>query len=556
MLCAFLFFINAVQAQKDLLTESEKSLKSEAFLKLFEGVNDIEAFFNAIKRSSNGNRSDINKVLKNELGFDISDLDKVRITNDSLNIGNIIKFNSKEIIVNKKTTIFALTNDKKQVVYLKDYGQFVILSKEKYSFTKAINAKLNNVLYAYNCVTQSIHYDVYNTNIKAIKSRVIFGENGNTTNNTAIGFTNNEDGAKLNVGFNFNLKKKHYFNIGIFTASQGGFLYSNGAWSDNIGAVITHNKIIGKTSQYYDKNNCMELKKKRKDSLDKLVSQFKILEKSYKASIKKMDTLKIENNSILKQERPLVYDELKKIKDNNKIIEELTQNIRAFEDIVLNTDKYIDSEIVEFDTRNNNLKGHFVKWVKTSLSVENQNIDIDSLSVFNNIEPVKNIPRLNAVFSYNVSRLKNNKLLNLQGFGKITVGSFLDAILNERTPLVAEQNNTVFVIDNENNQIGRYQDLKRTFWTGSFGGQFSFFITENFGFTGSASHSFALQNLDFVNYENRYTALAGFAFRKQDEKDKNKITFRILGGFEALAYNTKTWENTSIKISLGIPFKL
>ncbi len=552
--CLALFlFLGIVQAQKKHLTTYKKD---ETFVKHFKDVKDKDTYRHAIKSLPNESRSVMNSILQKELSVFASDLINTNITIKKLLIGTILSLDSKEIIVNKTAKAFVLKNNGKSIYHLIDYGLFTTLKNEKHSFASEMKIVIEDELEAYDCKNKSIHSNVHETNLKVIKSRVIFGSNDDITNNTAIGFTNASDGAKLNVGFNFDVRKKHFFNAALVTEAEGGFLYSDGSWSNSIGAIITHNVVLGKTSQYFDKTNCKKKNIIRKDSLEKKRNSLKLQEKSYKGSIEKAKKLKQDNDSIVNQNRVLTYVELNIIKENSKIIKALTKEAKAFESIVLDVKDYINKELITFDTANNNLKGHFVKWFKTSLNIKNQSITVDSLNINPTIDPTDNLPRVTAIFSYNVSRLKNNKLLNLQGFTRVVMGNFLDAILNKSTPVLTAQNNAFFVVDNQNNIVGRYSDLKKVFWSASFGGQFSYFVTNNFGLTGSLSHNFALQRMNFVTYKNRYTALAGFAFRAQDEKDNNKITFRLLGGFEDLTYKSKTWDNASVKISLGIPFKI
>ncbi len=412
----------------------------------------------------------------------------------------------------------------------------------------------------YNCKDKAISDDVFAKNINIIKKDVIFNSTDDVTNNNSVNFTRGETDSKLSVGVNLNSNDNHFFNVSIFTgASEGGMFYSNDSWQDNTGAIITYNKSISKATQYYNEKKCEELNSKRDEFKASVLKDFSLMEKKLDAFNEKIKELE-DANLRIKESKAITFEQNEILKENNKVLKELKEAVKNHEQILEKTEaiKSLDSFTVKminkFDEENNILKGYKLHWFKTSINISNQNIKVDSISVLNTIEEVKNLPKLSADFSYNFNRSKNKTLLNYQGFVNITMGNFLDAILNDGTPFLIEEDETIFVYDDSNNQIGRYQDIKRTFWTSSIGMQSTYFLNNYFGFSGSFSHSFALQDLDHVNYKNRYSAQAGLVFKVQGEDDKSKAMFRILGGFEELAYNTKTWENTSVKVSAGIPF--
>jgi len=192
------------------------------------------------------------------------------------------------------------------------------------------------------------------------------------------------------------------------------------------------------------------------------------------------------------------------------------------------------------------------------VDISNQNVELDTVSVAKFIfkdGEIKNFPKLSVEVSYNFNRHKKT-LLNAQSFVKVTMGSLLEANVGSERPVLQQKDDDVFIFDSSGRQLGKYSYLKRAFWTLQSGAQGSFFITDSFGFTGYASHTFALQNMDYTDYRNRYSLMAGLIFKINNVDDINKATFRILGGVENEPYKTKALDNFMVKISLGIPFGL
>lgn len=456
----------------------------------------------------------------------------------------------------EKAKVYVLHNKdktKKLFFYIKG-GVFLtegsLSTEEEISYL--INMKETIADIEYNCGNDgskiiSVHPHVLSENLVAIKKAVILNSSDNITDNTAISFTNGSNDAKISVGANLNKGKRLFFNVGVYTsATNAGVLYSEKSWKNNTGAIFTVNRIIGKETQFSKPSDCRDLTTKRSEYLESVYNEFKDLHQDYTGKMKRITKI----DSILKTEKE--YEKKDKLKKEK---EELVKTTKHYQEIIEDANKYIESKVIEFDKKNDILTGSKLHWIKASVNLFNENISLDSLQLYTGTV-IGNYPRLSTNLSYNFNYNKNKKLLNFQAFTNVIMGNLLDANINNKTPYLLNIEETTYIFDQSGTQLGRYSDLKKTFWTSQTGVQATWFFVENFGVSGYASHTFALQKEEFTEYKNRYSLLAGFAFKVNNDKDVNKATFRLLGGFENQSYNTNAFDNFSVKVSMGIPFNL
>jgi hypothetical protein len=355
------------------------------------------------------------------------------------------------------------------------------------------------------------------------------------------------------LGANFNYKDTYFYNVALYTSSANtGFLYSNKSWKNDIGASFTINTMIFTASQDFLPADCEVLAKKREGYKNDLLEKYQNLKKDYKDyedELAKLRSKKVDSNlSILERD--------KKNEINRKDIDSITTKMKLYEKILLNPGKFIEQQMIAFDRKNDILNGSKLHWIKSTISISNQNVNLDSMQLLTNSKEITNFPKLSIDLSYNFNWQSKLKLLNFQAFSNISMGSLLDAKVGSEKPYLVNRDNSTFIFDTEGTQIGRYDNLKRAFWTLQSGMQCTFFLVKNFGFSGFVSHAFALQTLNDTHYRNRYSLMGGLVVKINNDQDMNKATLRILCGVENEPYRTKVSDNFMIKITLGIPFNL
>lgn len=412
----------------------------------------------------------------------------------------------------------------------------------------------------YDCkIGRAVSNKVIDENLKGIKSNIFFGSEDAVNSNSAISYLNTSEGDKINIGFNYAYKNKYFLNTSIYKNTKGAYFFNSDGWQNNIGASFTGN-LVHSTSQFYNENECNTLNKKRKAYIKDVIKEDLMLFNKHKNSLEKeINKIKLEKSGLMKLSE-LSLENYNRIKEIDSLTKKYSKSQTIAKNALDNPKQYIENKIKKFDSINDILQGHFLVWTSITGNIENQNLKLDSLNNMPLDKAIKNIPKLKFGAALNVSssnNVKKYKRYYAQVFTNITMASFLESIQKDRKPVVQEVDEELFVFDDQENQLGRYQDLKRAYWTATLGGNLtSFCFSENVGLTAIFNHKFALQDLDFVDYKNRYTAQIGLVFRVQSENDVNKASFRILAGAEDLVYNQKTFKDASVKISIGIPFNL
>lgn len=460
--------------------------------------------------------------------------------------------------INKENEIaYEIKVTSKSSLYFYPKGQFFLVKKTTLSTEKnialpLIQQKIGSIGYDCN-ENKAIHEDVLSKNLTAIKKVVIFNSQDDATSNSALAFTNGSNDTKLSIGANFNYGNQLFFNVGINTlAANSGLFYSKKAWKNDIGASFTVNRVMWKETQYFMPEECEKLARKRKSLIDSLQYDIKLMNAAYPQLEERVVELQTSIDKKLSRQK-LSYEEVATIKKEQKEIAEIQKQLVEYKKSVNEPEQYIEDKLIAFDTKNDILYGSKLYWLKGTVNINNQNLDIDSLSTLIG-DKITNIPKLSFNLSYNLQKQSEKRLLNVQAFSNIIMGSFLDANIGTDKPYLVNENNETYVFDSTGTQIGQYNKLKRAFWTLQSGSQATWFFYKSFGVSGFASHSFALQNLEGTDYRNRYTLLGGLIFKINNEEDVNKATFRILCGVENEPYKTKALDNFMVKLSLGIPF--
>lgn len=549
LLLLFLLWVGMASGQELLTNNTVKSFSS---LKDCKSATD---FFRKIKNSDKDR--DIENIIKKNTDLDILSIKEENVKEVSLEFLSVFEFEGRKILINKPDEIAYVINaggDKKLYFYPK--GDFFLTYKnsriENNFIDEILKKKYDDI--RYDCKNgKAIHDSVLDSNLRTIKKAIIFNSSDDVTNNSAISFTNGSNDTKLSVGANFNYKNNLFFNAGINTLSTNtGFLYSNKSWKNNIGASFTVNSVIGRGTQYFNPIDCESLIKKRLAYKDSLMTEFIVLRKSFDAIQNRIDFLKGEIKTLKENDLNLTLEKHEQIKKYQKELIEKEKEIIIYKKILSNPEKFMEKEIITFDRKNDILDGSKLHWLRGTMNISNQNINLDSIKILNEKE-ITNFPKLSVDLSYNFNNQRGLKLLNYQVFTNITMGNLLDANVGSEKPYLVKQNNDVVILDASGTQLGKYSNLKRAFWTLQSGMQSTFFIDKNFGGTLYASHTFALQTLEGTDYRNRYSVLGGLVLRINNEEDVNRATVRILAGVENEPYKTKALDNFMVKITLGIP---
>lgn len=427
----------------------------------------------------------------------------------------------------------------------------------------------------YNCgeieklPVKAIHDSIFTNDFKTLKNAVILNSVDNVTNNNAIAFTSGND-TKLSIGANLNNGKHWFFNMSAYTSTvNSGFFYSDKSWKTDIGGSFTINKVIFPETGSFNPKQCDSLCVKRNEyysgTLIKKYDSLNVIKDNYEKEAKllldeiKMIKEKLYNDRVENSEKIIFYEKIDKYENR---MASLNGRIKHYKKILKNPSKYITDSIIAFDKKNNILIGRRLHWLKLSFDIYNQNIDLDTAMVKQLVlkeNRVKNYPRIAVNMSYNFNQQNSFifKWVNLQGFSNIILGNLLDANIGSGRPDLEQKNNDVFIVDKNGRILGEYSYLKRVFLTLQSGIQASAFITDYFGVTVFANHTFALQNMDYMDYRNRYSLQAGLIFRINDEEDVNKATFRLMAGVDNEPYHTRALKNSfMVKVSIGIPFGL
>jgi len=549
----FIVSINVCFGQK-MITE----IKPSNNYKELKDIKTINAFIDRFNKSNDEN---LTKLIKNELKLKKLDTNNMKVA--TLKVSHIYKNIGSESVKNSifintpNEKTFKINNKDKDIYYHIDKRTFFkYQSVVSDTFIRNELKKINEE-FKYSCSEKpikAIHDSVFNKNMRVIKQAVILNSTDDATNNSAISITNKKDENKISVGFNFDYKESHFLNLTVFTEADGGFIYSKEAWKNNTGASFTWNRSFSGT-QYFETNDCNKLSKKRNNYKQELSLYQNYLEKTYNSSKKKVDTLEASNTNMINKSPSLSFEKREEYLKNKKTLKELRSEIKTYELILKNPKKYLNDSIYSFDKKNDILYGGFVHWFKATGKIANQTINIPNDSIYSN-KKITNYPSLNVDLSFNWNWiLKGSKYINVQLFNSINMGSFLEANLGDEEPILVKEEDTFFIDDSFGNRLGRYQDLKKAFWTNSTGVQASWIFTKNVGITGIYKHTFALQDEENTTYKNRYTLQGGLILRplKEDEK---ALTVRLLAGVENSAYKSKFKDDFSLKLSLGLPFNV
>lgn len=495
----------------------------------------------------------------------------------------------------------------------------IVNSQTKEEKEKLFKKQLNNVVnsyegYNYKDKTNGdriVQDKLLNKRISNAFNQVVFGSSSLVDNATAFGVSLNKEKTKVSVSTNFHLidygRDQLYIKVGMNAGGSGGLfdLYSNNEWQNSVGGSVgLIFKFKGSGFSNENKNKLQYDKTLRKlyiqDSIKKILIDLKkedyktlrskyitaikdrdkkLIEKHYD-SLKKVETLyKLLEKSYDKKDNKKLdfdnYNDSEKNKDNDEVIANLIDGLWK---VNSNDNKMLLEVIKEvanaYDTKNIKNTGYSFWWVDANLTMNNntfnfseeaENIDSDVLDDFNNLDKKKTgINKLKTVVSANLNYSSNTKYKGawfLQGGFTYNSGSFLGSNLVNGTAKVSELNNGLFLIkDEDENVIGDFNSIDKSLEYGSidFYGAHFFGKKKVFGLNLAFSHRYSIKTPQNSFYKNNYSLFFGPVFRTPKKDGSTGATFSLDFGLENAVYdsNDDVGENFVGRIRVGIPFKL
>tara|TARA_R110002126_G_scaffold100897_1_gene232664 strand:- start:13013 stop:14479 length:1467 start_codon:yes stop_codon:yes gene_type:complete len=449
--------------------------------------------------------------------------------------------------------------------------------------------KLNTSLKYYD--NKAIQNTLLKENIAQAFSFVIFSNSELATNTSAFGYSQNKEKTTISINTNFrvgNTFSPYYIRAGAnATGSKGAFaFYDENSWQNNAGVNLGLIRRIGKPSLFYSGKKEKKLIDKRREiyAREIIYNQVKYdsitlkviakLKKEILSIDSKKDLLKVKNYStvldILPKVKKLISE--KKYEDAFVILDTEEKKIAKFLKAVVSDKtlkKYIENDVLyNFDKKNDFTYGYNLMWLDFNINLSNStykfnedNIDSGIVQDFNSVFNLSDdINKLKTVLSLSFNKTHHSKnliwycQLGLSG----SFGSFLSNSLFNGTPNIIKNQNDVFVITDETNQVfGNYKDINKTLATGAFNIYGAIFFTENknFGFNVSAQHEYLINKPNNTYYNNNFTLLFGPIFRKVKD-GATSLTFGIDLGFENGIYDNNVTNDFTGRIRVGIPFNI
>ncbi|KAB1230260.1 hypothetical protein [Chryseobacterium viscerum] len=570
VLLFLLGWVGMVCGQVKLL--SERTSNEFSYL---QKSNTSDDFLKKLKENSN--KKELENLIKTHTGLNLIEINQntISVEKEELKNENIYIRGGNEqdsIFINlKNPKAFVINGKSNRKLFFYSEGGIFLIETNKKVYKNIIMDRLS-VAYkniGYKCKginAKTIHDSVFAGDMKTLKNAIILNSADNVTNNNAIAFTSGND-TKLSIGANLNNGKRWFFNISAYTANvNSGLFYSDKSWKTDVGGTFTINKIILRESKSFNPDSCRVLYEKRSNYYNDIL--IKEYEKLYKTDFKKELNHWKGKKAKIESQPSYTIEDREKMKEIEENIKTLEREMKHYEKIVKNPSKYINDSIIAFDKKNVNvLRGGRLHWIKVTFDVYNQNVGFDTAKVKKFVSAenqIKNYLRSNVNISYNFNQQDSHifrglkfKWVNVQFFSNIILGNLLDANIGSEMPILKTIDAETFIVDKNERVLGKYSYLSKAFWTLQSGLQASAFITNNFGITVYGYHTFALQNMDYMDYRNRYALQGGLIFRINDEEDVNKATFRVMAGVDNEPYHTRALKNSfMVKVSIGIPFGL
>ncbi|WP_421805753.1 hypothetical protein [Flagellimonas sp.] len=427
---------------------------------------------------------------------------------------------------------------------------------------------------------------------------VILSDSDLSSNMSAFGYSQNKDKTNVSVNGNIKLWKKRDFYLrfgGTATGTKNIFeLYSDGSWSNNVGANIGVLFKLCCGGAYFnlkdDEFNNLKTKR-RLNALEPIRNKKKYSKEILQDIDKLLSDLEQLNDGIatnhlqIKKKYHMLLDAIPKLEELLKqgaieemfdILIEERKKIEVFVNKVMmgNEDSISDyiknTAFYNFDKANDKSYGYYMGWVDANINISNSNYSFtkDNIeeSIFerftedDRIEQEINVLKATLSLSFNYTANKKNMVWFGQLGASATRGSYLESSLINGTPKVFERGtDEIYVLRDENEQeLGRFDDIKNNLDTGQLYVYGAIFFTEqkNLGLNLSLRHEYLLNKEADFYYKNNFTALFGPVFRKVKDGETS-ITFGIDVGWANAPWTDQNISNDfTARIRLGIPFNI
>ncbi|MDV7188461.1 hypothetical protein R3X25_14305 [Lutibacter sp. TH_r2] len=444
---------------------------------------------------------------------------------------------------------------------------------------------LNKELDKYEQKNYAIQEKLLNENINNYLKSVIFGSSETNTNAESFSFSLNDDKTTITtttlVPLNKSIGEKQAFlKLGLFASGKGNLfdLYSKESWQNDVGfnAGIIF-KFKGGT--YYNKSKKPILNEKRLVYADSL-----IFSKKFK---------KIEERDKLKAELDFAKAKMKANRDKcdkdcQKIVDEGIINFKnindkfekkgikkVYDSLVKKQNIYniLDKELISglpkdelylFDKKNDITNGYSLWWfdfningINSSYNIKNDSILTEAILSSLELEKFKRKFRLGT--QININYTKNNYSLFYAQLGaSLTFGNLLDNNSIVGTPKLKLEEDDYFLIDDEENILGKYRHLDSNNTYGGINFYSSYFFTskKNIGVSLSFKHHYIINSKNNDYFKSNFSLLFGPVFSNVGEDNFTKATFGLEFGFENEPYNTKINDEFIARLKVGIPFNV
>ena len=118
-----------------------------------------------------------------------------------------------------------------------------------------------------------------------------------------------------------------------------------------------------------------------------------------------------------------------------------------------------------------------------------------------------------------------------------------------------QEDNIFILMDEDENQLGSYDQIDHTIGILSANGYGACFFTKkkNFGLNATISLNWKLKEIDNVNVKDSYTILFGPIFRAVKD-GKTTVSFGIDIGWDQAVFSERAEKDFTGRVRLGIPF--
>jgi hypothetical protein len=402
-------------------------------------------------------------------------------------------------------------------------------------------------------VWKAANDSIFGVEFQNIFSTVVVGSNDVVASGSAFSYTQD----KFKNTFSVNGVIKRYgstlidMGLSIKNEKNNFDFYSEGSWQNDIGIKLGISVPFG-YKQYYDRDKCDSVQVLRKKSMYDKVKKYQLIASRSATINKRLAELELLIANPIQGQATNIYDEYLKLEEEKKILDKLTQE--SFEGLMT-------KDFAEFDNTNNIFHGYRLFWINTSFTGINSSMKIANQDIINEDiqKKYKSLLKFSIDFQGNFQYygIRNLVMANL-GL-RLNRGSFLDEpSLSRSTFIVSQPSGADFynVVDADGNFIQRYDQLKKPLMNMDFGGHvaYLFLFKKGVGLNAKFNFNFPMKSTVVADYQQNYSATAGFIVRVNKKDKWSAATFTLNGGVEREPFKTHASDNFVLKASVGVPF--